>query len=131
MFEQVRLDADLVVLSACDTALGGELAGEGVVGLTRAFQYAGARTVLASLWGVSDASTAALMSRFYAGLATGLPADEALRAAMLELLRRPVPGPGGDDRDASAPFHWAAFQLAGDGQVALPAAIDPVRGGPP
>jgi CHAT domain-containing protein len=65
IFEQMRIDADLVTLSACETGLGKELAGEGLVGLTRAFQYAGARTVLASLWSVGDESTAELMARFY------------------------------------------------------------------
>ena len=57
IFEKVRLDADLVTLSACETALGKEMGGEGLVGLTRAFQYAGARSVLASLWTVADEST--------------------------------------------------------------------------
>ncbi|MFL6290795.1 MAG: CHAT domain-containing protein, partial [Thermoanaerobaculia bacterium] len=61
IFESVRLDADLVTLSACDTALGREMGGEGLVGLTRAFQYAGARSVLASLWSVADVSTARFM----------------------------------------------------------------------
>ena len=64
IFEQVRINADLVTLSACDTALGKEMGGEGLVGLTRAFQYAGAHSVLASLWSVSDRSTAELMKRF-------------------------------------------------------------------
>ena len=71
IFEQVRLDADLVTLSACETALGAELAGEGLIGLTRAFHYAGARSVLASLWRVADDSTAALMARFYRHLRAG------------------------------------------------------------
>lgn len=65
IFEQVRINSDLVTLSACDTALGKEMGGEGLVGLTRAFQYAGAHSVLASLWSVSDRSTAELMKRFY------------------------------------------------------------------
>ena len=65
IFERVRIDADLVTLSACETALGKEMGGEGLVGLTRAFQYAGARSVLASLWSVADESTGELMKRFY------------------------------------------------------------------
>lgn len=104
ILEQVRLDADLVALSACGTALGQEMSGEGVLGLTRAFQYAGARTVLASLWAVSDESTAVLMGRFYRGLREGQSKDAALRGAQLEMLRGP----------RSHPALWAAFQLSGD-----------------
>jgi CHAT domain-containing protein/Tfp pilus assembly protein PilF len=106
VFESVRLDADLVTLSACDTALGREMAGEGLVGLARAFQYAGARSVLATLWGVSDLSTTRFMERFYGHLRSGKAKDEALRAAQIDQIR----GQAG----ASHPFHWAAFQLTGD-----------------
>ncbi len=106
IFESLRLDADLVTLSACDTALGREMGGEGMVGLTRAFQYAGARSVLASLWSVEDDSTSRLMQRFYGHLRDGKPKDEALRAAQIDLIR------GGSG--SSHPFHWAAFQLVGD-----------------
>ncbi len=105
IFESVRLDADLVTLSACQTALGKEIAGEGIVGLTWAFQYAGARSVLASLWEVNDVSTGELMRRFYGYLYAGQSKAEALRRAQLDLLRRPA---------TSAPFFWAAFQLIGD-----------------
>jgi CHAT domain-containing protein/serine/threonine protein kinase/Tfp pilus assembly protein PilF len=105
ILEQVRISADLVTLSACDSGLGKELRGEGLVGLTRAFQYAGARSVLASLWAVSDESTSALMTRFYAHLARGETKDEALRQAQLELLRDPA---------TAHPFSWAAFQIFGD-----------------
>ena len=104
VFEGMRLDADLVTLSACDTGLGRDMGGEGWVGLSRAFQYAGARSVLASLWAVSDRSTAALMTSFYRGLRGGRSKDEALRAAQLETLRRP---------ETAHPYHWAAFQLSG------------------
>src|SRR4029079_2305552 len=69
--EDLQLDANLVPLSACDTALSREMGGEGLLGLTRAFQLAGARTVLASLWNVSDVSTAMLMKRFYTYLRQG------------------------------------------------------------
>jgi len=130
ILESVRIDADLVTLSGCETALGRELAGEGIIGLTRAFQYAGARTVAASLWSVPDRSTALLMERFYGYLKQGRPEDEALRAAQIDLIRgtgsgAPVPGDEmrgmkrlakSGDRPTSyaSPFHWAAFQLYGD-----------------
>ncbi|HEX5718902.1 MAG TPA: CHAT domain-containing protein [Thermoanaerobaculia bacterium] len=118
IFESVRLGADLVVLSACESALGRELSGEGLIGLTRAFQYAGARSVVASLWSVADQVTAELMARFHRHLAAGLPKDQALRAAQLELIRAPVKIATAKgqtiETDASAPFFWAAFQLFGD-----------------
>jgi CHAT domain-containing protein len=118
IFEGVRINADLVVLSACESALGRELSGEGLIGLTRAFQYAGARSVAASLWNVADQVTAELMARFHRHLAAGLPKDQALRAAQLELIREPleITTAKGQalEMDASAPFFWAAFQLFGD-----------------
>lgn len=104
ILEGVRLEADLVTLSACDTALGREMGGEGLLGLTRAFQYAGARSVLASLWGIADNSTADLMKLFYGYLRAGWSKDEALRAAQVELIR---------SGSFSHPFYWAAFQLTG------------------
>jgi CHAT domain-containing protein len=114
IFEHVRLDADLVTLSACETALGREIGGEGLLGLTQAFQYAGARSVLASLWGVADESTAELMKRFYGHLKAGKAKADALRLAQMDLIQ------GKDATRTSArdplshPFHWAAFQLIGD-----------------
>jgi CHAT domain-containing protein len=118
IFEGLRLDADLVVLSSCESALGRELNGEGLIGLTRAFQYAGARSVVATLWSVSDQVTAELMARFHRHYAAGLPKDEALRQAQIELIRKPVRITTANGRtvetDASAPFFWAAFQLFGD-----------------
>jgi CHAT domain-containing protein len=120
IFESVRLDADLVVLSACDSALGRELSGEGLIGLTRAFQYAGARSVVASLWSVADQVTGELMARFHRHYAAGLSKDEALRQAQIELIREPVRITTANgqtvETDASAPFFWAAFQLFGDWQ---------------
>ena len=89
IFEQMRIDADLVTLSACETGLGKELGGEGLMGLTRAFQYAGARSVLASLWSVGDDSTADLMTRFYGYLKAGKTKDDALRTAQVDLIRTP------------------------------------------
>jgi len=117
VLEQVRLDADLVTLSACETGLGQELEGEGIIGLTRAFQYAGARSVLTSLWSVADESTAELMRRFYAKLRSGQPKDEALRRAQLDLVETSVEIDVGErrgGRDFSQPLYWAGFQLVGD-----------------
>ena len=108
IFESVRIDADLVTLSACESGLGEELATEGLIGLTRAFQFAGARTVMSSLWQVNDQATAELMERFYRHLRAGKQKDEALRAAQIELIR----GEAGED--FVLPYHWAAFQLLGD-----------------
>ena len=105
ILEQVRIDADLVTLSACETALGDDVAGEGLVGLTRAFHYAGARSVLATLWQVADEATSTLMSSFYGHLRAGRSKDDALRRAQVESIARP---------STAAPFHWAAFTLSGD-----------------
>ena len=102
------LDAELVVLSGCRTALGPEIRGEGLVGLTRGFFAAGARHLVASLWRVQDHAAAELMNRFYRHLlADGGQARPAaaLRAAQLELLSDP------EYRD---PYHWAAFAIYGD-----------------
>jgi len=102
----LSLDADLVVLSACRTGTGREIRGEGLVGLTRAFQYAGARRVLASLWRVQDLATAELMQRFYRALwIDGLEAPAALRAAQLSLSA---------ERRWRDPYYWAGFSLHGD-----------------
>ncbi len=114
IFEKVRIDADLVTLSACDSGLGKEMGGEGLIGLTRAFQYAGARSVLASLWKVDDASTGDLMKRFYQYLKSGKPKDEALRLAQIDLIRSP---------GYSQPKDWAAFQLNGDWMFQAPVAV--------
>jgi CHAT domain-containing protein len=105
IFERMRIDADLVTLSSCDSGLGKEMGGEGLIGLTRAFQYAGARSVLASLWKVDDKATSELMKRFYTHLKTGMTKDEALRRAQAELIR---------SAEFSQPWDWAAFQLNGD-----------------
>lgn len=102
----LKLDADLVTLSACGTGLGRLHNGEGIVGLSRAFFFAGARSVTASLWNVNDAATATLMRYFYAGLAKGARKDEALRAAKLKLIA------SGDAAHAH-PYYWAPFVLLG------------------
>lgn len=102
----LKLGADLVVLSACQTALGKELRGEGLLGLARAFMYAGTPRVVASLWKVADSATGDLMSSFYQGLLRDrLPAADALRSAKLRLLHNPL---------RSSPYFWAGFVLEGD-----------------
>ena len=107
----LRLPADLVVLSACRTGLGKEMRGEGLIGLTRGFMYAGAPRVLTSLWQVDDAGTSELMARFYRSLLADrqLNAAAALRAAQIEMWRQ---------RDWQSPYYWAAFTVQGEWQSA-------------
>ncbi len=105
IFEQVHLNADLVTLSACKTGLGKEVKGEGLIGLTRAFQYAGAHSVLASLWSIPDVSTAEFMKRFYGHLKEGRGKDQALQQAQIDFLHL---------RRFSRPLYWAAFFIDGD-----------------
>jgi CHAT domain-containing protein len=95
-----------VVLSGCETALGRQVRGEGLIGLTRAFLYAGARGVQVSLWKVADDATPALMSSFYEFLRQGHGVADAMRLAKLESLA--------DPRRAH-PFYWAPFVLIGGG----------------
>ncbi|HSG41211.1 MAG TPA: CHAT domain-containing protein, partial [Thermoanaerobaculia bacterium] len=102
----LQLGADLVVLSGCETALGREIRGEGLVGLTQGFFYAGSARVVASLWRVQDRATAELMSRFYgAMLREGKAPAAALREAQLSIRR---------ERRWRNPYYWAAFVLQGD-----------------
>jgi CHAT domain-containing protein len=102
----LKLDAQLVVLSACQTALGKEVKGEGLIGLTRGFMYAGSPRVVASLWKVGDSGTAELMSRFYQRmLDEHMRPSAALRAAQISLLR---------EKQWRAPYYWAAFVLQGE-----------------
>ncbi|MCA1631783.1 MAG: CHAT domain-containing protein, partial [Acidobacteria bacterium] len=106
----LKFPADLIVLSACQTALGKEIRGEGLVGLTRGFMYAGAPRVMASLWKVDDAATAELMRRFYQSmLKGGLPPAAALRAAQKGMLEQK-----GLQERWRDPYFWAAFQLQGE-----------------
>jgi CHAT domain-containing protein/Tfp pilus assembly protein PilF len=108
IFDQVRVDADLVVLSACDTGLGRAFDGEGLVGLTRAFQFAGARAVAASLWKAPDDATARLMESFYRAIREERArVDVALALAQRALLGRP---------ETRHPFYWAGFVIDGDMQ---------------
>jgi len=108
----LRLGSPLVMLSACETGLGKEKRGEGVMGLTRAFMYAGAPTVGVSLWSVADKSTAELMTDFYKRLlatppasSSGVSASAAMRDAQLAMIA---------GKKYSAPFYWAPFVLVGD-----------------
>jgi CHAT domain-containing protein len=102
----LRLRAELVVLSACQTGLGKEIRGEGLVGLTRGFMYAGAARVVVSMWNVSDRGTADLMSSFYRGMiAGGLRPTAALRAAQIELWK---------SKQWNSPYYWAAFVQQGE-----------------
>jgi len=102
----LRLPAELVVLSACQTGLGKEVKGEGLVGLTRGFMYAGAARVVASLWQVNDAATAELMKRFYRRmLKDGMRPAAALRAAQIEMWKKP---------QWESPFYWGGFALQGE-----------------
>lgn len=102
----MRLSADLVVLSACQTGLGKEIRGEGLMGLSRAFLYAGAPRVVVSLWNVNDRATAALMADLYRGmLRGGMTPSVALRAAQLELRKQ---------KRWESPYYWAAFVQYGE-----------------
>ncbi len=102
----LKLQANLVVLSACQTALGKQIKGEGLVGLTRGFMYAGAPRVVASLWQVDDRATAQLMARFYeAMLGKGLRPAAALRAAQVAMWK---------EKRWQGPHYWAAFTLQGE-----------------
>lgn len=102
----LKLNADLVVLSACQTALGKDVRGEGLVGLTRGFMFAGAARVVASLWNVNDAATADLMRKFYRAMAVERQTPAAaLRTAQLAMSR---------DARWSAPYYWSGFVLQGE-----------------
>jgi CHAT domain-containing protein/lipoprotein NlpI len=102
----LKLSADLVVLSACQTALGKEIRGEGLVGLTRGFMYAGAPRVIASLWQIDDRASAEFMKRFYeAMLGQHLRPAAALRAAQVSMSKDPR---------WRQPHYWAAFTLQGE-----------------
>jgi len=102
----LKLPAELIVLSACETGLGKEVTGEGLEGLTRAFMYAGARRVVVSLWNVNDKATASLMQRLYTEmLRNNKTPAAALRAAQIEMLRT---------RQWQSPYFWAPFVMQGE-----------------
>jgi CHAT domain-containing protein len=103
----LKLNADLVVLSSCRTALGREVKGEGLLGLTRGFMYAGAARVLASLWNVSDEATAELMTSFYQSLLSSRQSSpaSAIRAAQIKMW---------NTKRWHSPYYWAGFALQGE-----------------
>jgi CHAT domain-containing protein len=101
----MNLRADLVVLSGCETGLGEEINGEGLVGLTRGFMYAGASRVVASLWSISDMATANLMAEFYKSMENGMRPAAALRSAQIQMWKQ---------QQWRSPYYWAAFQIQGE-----------------
>ena len=102
----LSLSADFVVLSACETGMGKEVKGEGIVGMTRAFLYAGAKSVVVSLWKVDDRATAALMEKYYLKvLNSHLTGAAALRGAQLEVW---------EEERWKAPYFWAGFEVQGE-----------------
>jgi len=102
----LKLPAELVVLSACQTGLGKDIKGEGLVGLTRGFMYAGAARVVVSLWNVNDKATADLMAKFYEKmLKQGQRPAAALRAAQVEMWKT---------KQWQSPYYWAAFTMQGE-----------------
>ena len=104
----LRLAAELVVLSACQTGLGKAIKGEGLIGLTRGFMYAGANRVVVSLWSVDDLATSLLMTEFYrAILQDNLSPGLALQKAQQKIKA---------DQDLASPYYWAAFTLQGEWQ---------------
>ena len=102
----LKLPCELVVLSACETGVGAFQHGEGIIGLSRGFFYAGARSLTTTLWSVDDSRTSALVEQFFAFLKKGLPKDEALQAAKLEFLSR-------HPHDEAHPFYWAGVAVYG------------------
>jgi CHAT domain-containing protein len=104
---ELKLPAELVVLSGCRTGLGKDIRGEGLIGLTRAFMHAGAARVLVSLWDVNDQATAELFTRFYTRLLgpEKVSPAAALRAAQVSMAR---------DKRWSSPYFWAGFTLQGE-----------------
>lgn len=104
--QDLKLNADLVVLSACDTALG-KMSGDGILGLSRSFLTAGTPSVVVSLWAISDDSTAYLMQHFYGQLQAGQDKARSLRSAMLDTMQK-----------YPSPLNWAAFTLIGETAVA-------------
>jgi CHAT domain-containing protein/Tfp pilus assembly protein PilF len=130
IYEDLRLDAELVTLSGCETALGSDYPGEGLIGLTRAFHYAGASAVLASLWSVDDRSTSDLMTHFYLAVGQEDSLALALQSAQMAMIHDEDPitptfaerikrwiGIGDESASRRHPYHWAGFVLNGRGEM--------------
>jgi CHAT domain-containing protein len=131
IMDQLQLQAELVVLSACDSAAGTLVDSEGLISLSRAFQIAGSRNVIAALWEVPDHTNVELMTRLYEALLSGASPSAALRQAQIALLRAPIQLPESQASsginvvlgwfrdpstvDARHPFYWANMQLFGPG----------------
>jgi len=108
----LKLNADLVALSACQTGLGQLIRGEGIEGLSRAFFYAGASALLISLWAINDEASSQLLERFYYYLCSSLPINTALRKAKLELIESGI---------LSHPYFWGSFIVSGEAdRIVLP-----------
>jgi CHAT domain-containing protein len=103
----LRLNADLVVLSACETGLGKMSRGEGILSLARGFAYAGSKSILTTLWSVNDQATAIIVEGFYKHIKAGKSKDEALQLSRLEFLEK-------TDNKTAHPFLWAPFIMIGD-----------------
>ncbi len=105
IFESLHLNARLVTLSACETGLGKNMGGEGIIGLNRAFLYAGAKSVVSSLWSIGDSSTSVLMTKFYSSIQKNKPLDKSLQKAQIKMMK---------SKDYSHPFYWGGFVLNGN-----------------
>ena len=114
----LNLAADLVTLSACDTGVGALEGEEGIANLVRAFLFAGAKSVVASLWAASDVYTRNLMQRFYRYIAAGEGRGSALRHAQMDLIK--------EFGDQALPFYWAGFIMVGDGSRNISISLDRV-----
>jgi CHAT domain-containing protein len=108
----LNLTADLVTLSACDTGVGALEGEEGIANLVRAFLFAGAKSVVASLWAASDVYTLNLMQHFYLYIAAGEDKGSALRHAQMDLIK--------EFGEQATPFYWARFIIVGDGSRSIP-----------
>ncbi|TYC08792.1 CHAT domain-containing protein [Bizionia gelidisalsuginis] len=104
----LKLNADLVTLSACDTGMGELKRGEGLLSLARGFYFSGASSLASTLWKINDASSSQLMDAFYSNLASGQPKDKSLQAAKLEFIN------SNKETGLSHPYYWSGFIISGN-----------------